>query len=165
MRRRDALALIAGALACSKSAKEELRIVGIDDVKQWLADDKAAGKVAVAHFWATWCGPCIEEFPALARMYKRIANESRIDFFAIAVAERDPVEVQDFVKRNGATFPVFIADADDADVFTDAIDPRWGGVLPATFTYAKDGKLAIRNLGAIEDTREFESRLRELARS
>lgn len=167
MNRRHAIALAAAALAACSTRDRKVPPIGtidLDGVKRRLADAKSAGKVAVLHFWATWCGPCIDEFPALARMYDRIVGEPRIDFVAIAVAEEDPVAVKRFVDESRATFPVMIAVTDDAEEFTDSIDPRWGGVLPTTLVFAPDGTLVIRHLGAVEDTRDFEARLRELVK-
>src|SRR6476469_1550690 len=54
-------------------------------IQSRLAADKASGKVAVAHYWATWCGPCVEEFPHLAELYKStLSQDPKIDFFAVA---------------------------------------------------------------------------------
>ena len=43
------------------------------------------GRVAVIDFWATWCGPCVVETPALVRMYDKYKNKG---FAVVGVADR-----------------------------------------------------------------------------
>src|SRR3954464_6336249 len=101
------------AVACqSKSATvapPPITIITLDQLQSRLAADKAAGKVAVLHMWATWCGPCVEEFPSLAKLHRDVlANDSNIDFFAVSVDDPGDKEgVTKFVTEAGARFPVF----------------------------------------------------------
>lgn len=71
--------------------------------KQKVSLASYAGKVVVVDFWATWCTPCHESFPA----YQRIAEKygSKVAVIGISVDE-DPAGIPKFVKETGAKFPL-----------------------------------------------------------
>lgn len=83
-----------------------------DDVT--LADYR--GRVVLLNVWATWCGPCEEEMPAMQRLYERFSRDDfeiaaiSIDaptgrFDALGNAGGDPVA---FAHERGLTFPVLL---------------------------------------------------------
>lgn len=61
------------------------------------------GKVTIVDFWATWCAPCKESFPA----YEAIAKEHAGEVVVIALSEDEsPDGIGAFVSETGVTFPV-----------------------------------------------------------
>jgi cytochrome c biogenesis protein CcmG/thiol:disulfide interchange protein DsbE len=95
----------------------------------------------VVNFWATWCEPCVREFPLLARA----AAGHRADRLAVVgVLYRDqPDAARAFARRHGGGWPVGV----DADGRTAA---AWGVVgLPQTFFVRPDGTLASHQLGEL----------------
>lgn len=54
------------------------------------ASSQFAGKVVVLNFWASWCGPCLKEMPALATMTQILAD--RKDVVVVTVSADDSVE-------------------------------------------------------------------------
>ncbi|TDP45449.1 TlpA family protein disulfide reductase [Zavarzinia compransoris] len=64
-----------------------------------LADFK--GKVLVVNFWATWCAPCIEELPALARLNEALAPEN-VAVLALSVDRLENARIRSFLDANGA---------------------------------------------------------------
>ena len=157
-----ALAAVATSKPPSATGPVKVGYMTLDDINARKAKNKSDGRVTVLHFWGTWCGPCVEEFPELARMYTRLESESRIDFVAIAVDEEKVSDVAEFAAKAGARFPLYVAEAADPKVFMSGVNPEWPGVIPTTFAWAPDGRLAIEHLGPVEDTRAFEKELREL---
>lgn len=162
-----AFAVIAAATACNKSGApgssgvHHVDIITLDGINARLAADKSAGKVAVMHMWATWCGPCVEEFPHLARFYRdQLSSDAKVDFFAVSVDELGSKgAVEGFVTSNGATFPVFIADAPDQEAFSRGINPAWPSVLPTTFIYGMNGGTSDIQIGEVEDLAVFKAKI------
>jgi cytochrome c biogenesis protein CcmG, thiol:disulfide interchange protein DsbE len=116
-----------------------LRLRGLDGRTVDLA--ALRGRPAVVNFWATWCEPCVREFPLL----RRAAAAHRPDRLAVVgVLTNDrPDAARAFVRRHGATWPVGI----DRAARTAA---AWGAVgLPHTFFVRRDGTLAFHQLGEL----------------
>jgi len=66
------------------------------------------GKKVMWNFWATWCGPCKAEMPAMQQLSTEVGDD-----VAILAVNIDPqLDVQGFVDENGITFPILL-DTDD----------------------------------------------------
>lgn len=82
----------------------EITGIGLNGKPASLSD--YSGKVILLNFWATWCGPCVEELPALERVYEKLKDSG---FVVIGVAiddtESDVIEYRDQYKL---TFPLII---------------------------------------------------------
>ncbi len=61
-------------------------------------------KPLVLNFWATWCGPCKSEMPGFNRLYEEY--QDRANFVMINVSDSEET-VQDFLKENGYSLPVY----------------------------------------------------------
>lgn len=96
-----------------------------------------SGAITIVHFFATWCEPCRDEFPALSRLVRRAGPTVRV--IAISVAEPD-LRVRRFLKSFAPEFPVLL-DRDRATA------RAWNAtVLPTSFLV--DG--ALKPLRAAE---------------
>lgn len=71
--------------------------------KQKVSLEEASGKVAIVDFWATWCEPCRESFPA----YQRLVDKYKDDLVVIGVSVDDePDGIPQFASETGAKFPL-----------------------------------------------------------
>ena len=68
--------------------------------------EKARGKVVLINFWATWCGPCRREMPAIQAVYEA-HHADGLEVWAVNVAEPRE-QVVDFVRELGLTFTVLL---------------------------------------------------------
>lgn len=98
-------------------------------------------KPLLVNFWATWCAPCIEEFPDLVKIdndYK-----GKIDFITITLDDVEEIYtgVPKFLKKMNAGMPTFLLKTDDEGSAISAVYQDWAGGLP--FTIFFDGKGAV----------------------
>jgi len=97
------------------------------------------GKPVLVNFWATWCGPCREEMPAMERLY---AKHRQRGFVLLAVSvDTDAALVRPFLERYKLTFPVTL------DAKMDLANAYGVRALPASFLIDRDGYLAALALG------------------
>jgi thiol-disulfide isomerase/thioredoxin len=112
-----------------------------------------AGRVhpLLVNFWATWCGPCREEFPDLVKIKKQY-GEDRLDFIIVSLDDPSDIDkaVPDFLNEVRATaFPSYLLHAEDDGAAINLVDPTWQGELPATFLYDRTGALVFKHKGRI----------------
>ena len=116
-----------------------LRLPGLDGGQVDLA--ALRGRPVVVNFWATWCEPCVREFPLL-RQAAAAHRADRLAVVGVLTSDR-PAAARDFVRAYGATWPVGLDPAATAA-------GRWGAVgLPHTYFVRPDGTLASHQLGEL----------------
>jgi thiol-disulfide isomerase/thioredoxin len=122
--------------------------VGADGLKALRKND--SGKLRLVNFWATWCGPCVAEFPELVtinRMYRLRAFEF------VTVAANFPDEqnqVLAFLRKQQASNRNLLFGDPDKYKLMAAFDPTWNGGLPYTVLIAPSGRLLYRSEGEID---------------
>ncbi len=104
-----------------------------------VRDGKA--QVTVVNLWATFCQPCVEEFPDLVRLEKTYRDKGVRVFFVSVDFDSELPAVRRFLQKQGVTYPTFLKAQDDDNAFITALHPEWSGALPATFIYDARGRL------------------------
>ncbi len=134
-------------LAASRSpasAVDAPKLSGDLDAKGLAAAVAAQrGKVVIVNFWATWCVPCREEFPDLVRLEKAYRARG-VSVLGVSIdLPKETPQIEKFLATARPDFPNYIkrVGGDDQD-FIESVDPRWGGELPFTVVYGRDGKKA-----------------------
>lgn len=114
-----------------------LALQDIDAAPYDLRDDK--GSVVFVHFWASWCGPCREEMPAIQRMADVLEKEG------LKIAMVNTAEDEDTVFSFLAAYAPDARPLMDRDgQVTEAWAPRG---LPATYLVDRDGRVRYQALG------------------
>ncbi len=122
-----------------------------------------AGKVVVIDFWATWCGPCIASFPHVQEVAKAHAAH---DVVVLAVCTSDSrSKFEEWVKKNGATYPNLVFTCDPNDRSSKTFDQRASQALyhvqgiPTKFVVGKDGVITMAVVGHSDGDMRFEAAL------
>lgn len=97
----------------------------------------AKGKVAVVNVWATWCPPCVAEFPKFVDLYADYKDKVVFAF----VANDDKEKVEAFLKKKGYQLPVYL----QASNAPSALE---SSTIPATYIISKSGKIVVDERGA-----------------
>ena len=124
-------------------------------------------KLRLVNVWATWCAPCVQEFPQLVQLTRRLGNR---DFEIVTISMDDPKQeprvlkfLQDrhaglpgrlkrSVQREGRTTNNYLYTAKSQDALAAALDPEWPGPLPHTVLIAPGGGIIWRHNGPLDFT-------------
>jgi thiol-disulfide isomerase/thioredoxin len=150
-----AILAFAGLLA----AQPKLATVDESGYQKLLAAQK--GKVLLVDFWATWCAACRAEMPDLVKLAQKLKARG----FELVTVSADEIEQEaaavKVLKANGVTGQTYLKQPKDDDKFLNAIDPKWGGVLPGMFLYDRSGK-RVRSFIGETPTKDLEAAIEKL---
>lgn len=108
-----------------------------------------AGNVVLINFWATWCGPCVEEMPALQDLYEEYGDSDNVKIILINSGESSQT-VHRFLSQNGYTMPC-IYDTDNT------VNDQYGIMgIPYTVIFNKDGTVAETYEGSYGCEKQYE---------
>lgn len=159
--------LLAGALAlavCAQSAMAGGKGLKVGDTLPDLGafalegklPEELKGKVVLLDFWASWCGPCKESFPAMEELHKQFGPKGVV-ILAVNVDET-AAAMKDFLKDHAASFTI-VRDASKKLVSFANI-----GSMPTSFVIGKDGKVVSMHKGfhGKDTAKKYASELEEL---
>jgi cytochrome c biogenesis protein CcmG/thiol:disulfide interchange protein DsbE len=120
-----------------------LRLETLDGGKLDLAAYR--GRPVLLNFWATWCGPCVREFPLL----RRTLDQRRTDGLVVlgVLVNDNAADARKFVREHGGTWTVGIDQGAKAAGAFKVVG------LPETVFVRRDGTLASRVLGELTQDR------------
>ena len=109
---------------------------------QIIRSEDFAGRVVILNFWATWCGPCKDEMPALARLDQRFNQE---DFLLLTITtDLQTQAIKTFLEILNIDIPVLL---DEHQEVSHAYMAR---ALPLTVVIDRDGRLIGKAMGPRE---------------
>jgi thiol-disulfide isomerase/thioredoxin len=101
---------------------------------------RLGGKGTLVNAWASWCGPCKHELPMLALLAKDLAPRG-VHVLLVSLDEPDDRhKATEFLQERGIQLPSYFAER-PLGAFKQGMNPRWPGMLPASFLFDATGKL------------------------
>ena len=154
---------IAAAEEKWKSEPVDLELIDAGGVAKLAKND--SNRLRLVNVWATWCAPCVAEFPALVALARRVGNR---DFELVTISMDDAKmrpQVKAFLEKQHVATPGrlkrllaaegrgalnFLYTGASADALVQSLDPEWPGPLPHTVLIAPGGKIVWRHNGAVD---------------
>ncbi len=138
--------------AVGKPAPLHFTLKDMNGVDVKLASFK--GKIILLNFWATWCGPCRAEIPALVELQTQYAD----DLVVLGFSVDDPVEkLRPYATQYKINYPVLVGVG--REEVQDAFGPLWG--IPVSVIIGRDGTIARKHSG-IGTKEQFEQEIKSL---
>lgn len=124
--------------------------------------DSLKGDVVVLNVWATWCVPCVEEFPDLLKLAAAYSDRGvRLVLVSADTPKDVDRKVRPFLMKHDVAFTTWIKSAGGDQEFIDAVHPDWGGPIPVTVMYGRDGTRRVL-LEGLQSYEQFEAALAPL---
>ena len=125
---------------------DEIDVKGIKE----LVKNNSSDKLRLINLWATWCGPCITEFPDLV-IIDRMYRGRPFEFITISADKQARKgDVLKFLQKQQASNKNYIFNKDDVYELIEAIDPDWQGALPYTLLIEPGGKILYKKQDTID---------------
>lgn len=98
------------------------------------------GKVVLVTFWATWCGPCVQEIPSLISLQNDYGPKG-FTVIGISMDQGGPRIVEKLMNKVGVNYPVVMGDS--------KVSRAFGGIygIPASFLVDQSGNIVKRHTG------------------
>jgi len=153
------------AVAEQKWKAEPVDLAAIDAAGVAKLAQNSSNRFRLINVWATWCAPCVAEFPALVSLARRLGNrdfefdtismdDPKMKAQAKAFLEKQhavpPGRLKRLLKAEGRTGTNFIYTDASTDDLVKALDPEWPGPLPHTVLIAPGGRIVYRHNGPVD---------------
>jgi peroxiredoxin len=142
----------AGAKAELTQGEQEPVTVDLASVAQLteLRKNAGTGKLLLLNFWATWCGPCVSEFPELQKMV-RMYRKRALDIITVSINAPDEKNmVLSFLKEQHAINRNLLFNSNDAAEAMPAFaNTGWTGGVPFTVLIGANGEVIYKTQGGM----------------
>ncbi|MEQ8579296.1 MAG: TlpA disulfide reductase family protein [Balneola sp.] len=150
------LVLICVCIGCTDQTEKKLLVDTnatqlVDQIESYKGD-----MPVLVNFWATWCVPCIEEFPYIMKLKENYNDEFEL-IFVSGDFEEAKEEAKEFLKEQNVNFTTYYKTGKDNE-FIQTVSETWSGALPYTVIYSRDGSISAEWEGKAE-YEQFEQEL------
>lgn len=122
-------------------------------------------KVRLVNIWATWCVPCVEEFPDLTAIARKFSRRE-FELITISLDQLSQMgkakaflgkhraimsdKLRKSVEAEGRSTNNYLYNGTNMDELADALDPEWPGPVPYSILIDQEGHVLYRKLGKID---------------
>ncbi|WP_430392374.1 TlpA family protein disulfide reductase [Dyella sp. 20L07] len=122
----------------------DLALTGLDGKEHRLSEYR--GRRVLLNFWATWCGPCLQEMPALVKAQTNIGENGPI---VVGIAMDDAERVRGFLTSHPLNYPVLLGRLDSPS--TSLRLGNVGELLPYSVLLDPNGRVLTTRRGALDE--------------
>ncbi|RZK22839.1 MAG: TlpA family protein disulfide reductase [Hymenobacter sp.] len=129
----------AALLLATPSFGQRVAVLKFADLQKRLA--RPSDTTYVVNFWATWCGPCVQELPDFERV-RAAQTGKKVKFVLVSLdyASQLDKKVKPFVQKRGLKSEVLLLDETDPNTWLQKVDKQWSGAIPFTLIYNNQAK-------------------------
>lgn len=122
------------------SAKPDplLKDVSATELKK-IIESYEGERALLINVWATWCAPCIEEFPEIVKIQRKYEDRLRVIFISADFPDSRERALQ-FLEEQNVDWTTYFKTGDDQQ-FIETISDEWTGALPFTKILDEEGKV------------------------
>jgi peroxiredoxin len=125
-----------------------LNNIGIPGIKELIQN--TSDKLRLINVWATWCAPCVMEYPELIKL-QRIYGNRAFEFISVSADNPENIsKVHNFLKSKHSAVQNYIFETGDKYSLIEAVNPEWNGALPYTILVEPGGKIIYSNQGIVD---------------
>lgn len=121
-----------------KQAAPVLKEVNAEQL-QTIIESYEGKKAVLVNVWATWCIPCVEEFPEIVKIQQMYPDKLQVIFVSLDFPKHRERVVK-FLKENNVDWTTYLS-TDRSAQFIQSISTKWTGAVPFTKIIDKQGNV------------------------
>ena len=118
------------------------------EIKAMVGNDSK--KLRLINVWATWCAPCVAEYPSLVTLQRMFGARS-FEFVSLSADKPENADkTLEFLQSKHSSIKNYLYDGTDNYKLVEAVDSVWNGALPYTLLVEPGGKIIYRSAGPVD---------------